>query len=527
VRLIVNLHPRIMLATDRVLVVVVVALVVGSAVCFGGAVWWFRPAATCLCFLLVGTKLAQQLIEGRVALLKSPLTLLGLLALTVGMLQLLSLPPALAHRLSPAAKEVYTHGVLTRLAKSDLPGFELREPAHCRSPATLDRAATLRWLLGAAGCLGIFWVVSHLADRLKRLYVVWGCIVAVFLLNGALALVQIIGQTDGLYGFLRPGQAPIWAPVSDNLLESPSTTVMRPLANSRAATGTAPPLRPVAVRAEPMLRFGTMIASPGAFLALASLALPLALAITLHLISPRGSREGLTSRMSQTGQGGLILLLLIMLFVSAFLVGLSAGPRFCAPFVLGLAVVGLPRAARSRWFSMGLTASLVATLGSGAMLGAAWPAVVGGRPPLPAVSWESTRVVWRESFSILQDFPILGTGLGSFATIHPYLKARDAASTTAMSSLLQFTVESGAIGLMLLALAALWCICRVPACLKLVGSADRTLAYGLIGTAVSFGLWFAVQWTVELPAVAISASALGGTWNRWLAGGTDLFIERG
>ena len=66
-----------------------------------------------------------------------------------------------------------------------------------------------------------------------------------------------------------------------------------------------------------------------------------------------------------------------------------------------------------------------------------------------------------------------------------------------------------------------------PAVLKRVGSADRTLAYGLIGAAIGFSLWSVVHWAVELPAVAISASALGGTWNRWLAGGTDLFVDRG
>ena len=31
----------------------------------------------------------------------------------------------------------------------------------------------------------------------------------------------------------------------------------------------------------------------------------------------------------------------------------------------------------------------------------------------------------------------------------------------------------------------------------------------------------------ELVAVAIAASAVGGTANRWLAGATDLFVERG
>jgi len=523
----VNLHPRILLATDRVLAAVVVALVLGSAVCFGGAVWWFRPVFAVLGFLLAGIKLAQLLIQGRMPILKSPLFLLGLLALALGILQLLPLPPPLARRLSPSAQQIYSHGVIMRLAQTDLPSVQFDEPAQSRSPATLDRAATLRWLVGAALCLGIFWGVSHFADRLGRLYLVWGCIVAAFLLNAALALVQITGQAEGLYGFLRPGQAPIWAPSLDNLLETPATMVMRPLNISSAVTGSAPMLQPMAVVPEQPSWFGTMIGSTGAFLALGSLALPLTLAIALQLVSPRGSREGLSSRLSHTGQGGLVLLMVIMLVLSAFLVGMTAGPRFCPPFILGLAVVGLPRAAGSRWLSIGLTALLAAALGLGAILVAAWPNVVGGRPPVAAVSWESTRLLWTESLSILQDFPVVGTGFGSFGAIHPYAKARDAASTTAMSSLLQCGVESGALGLGLLSLAGLWCVCRLPVCLKRVGSADRTLAYGLIGAALGFSIWFAVQWTVELPAVAISASALGGTWNRWLAGGTDLFVERG
>ena len=96
-----------------------------------------------------------------------------------------------------------------------------------------------------------------------------------------------------------------------------------------------------------------------------------------------------------------------------------------------------------------------------------------------------------------------------------------------MSSLVQWGVESGAVGLAILAATVVWSLCRLPGALERVGSADRTLAYGLIGAALGFSLWSVVHWTVELPAVAISASALGGTWNRWLAGGTDLFVDRG
>jgi O-antigen ligase len=153
--------------------------------------------------------------------------------------------------------------------------------------------------------------------------------------------------------------------------------------------------------------------------------------------------------------------------------------------------------------------------------------VVGGSPPVAAVPWERAQLLWADSLTVFRNFPIVGTGFGSFSAIHPYVKTREASSTTAMSSLLQWAAESGAVGLTLLLAATLWILCRLPGVVKRVGSADRTLAYGLIGAALGFSLWSVVHWTVELPAVAISASALGGTWNRWLAGGTDLFVDRG
>jgi O-antigen ligase len=95
-----------------------------------------------------------------------------------------------------------------------------------------------------------------------------------------------------------------------------------------------------------------------------------------------------------------------------------------------------------------------------------------------------------------------------------------------MSSLLQWWVESGFVGLGLLGAGLLWCLARLPGALRRVGSADRALAYGLIGAAAGFTVFSAVHWTVELASVALAASALAGAGNRWLAGGTDLFVER-
>jgi hypothetical protein len=514
-------------ATDGVLAVMIAALVMGSVVSFGGAVWWFCPAVATLAFLLVCTRLVQLVVQGRMPFLKSPLTLLGLLVLALGVLQSIPLPPRLARQISPVAHQVYASGGWPQLVRSDDPAAEMPEPASVRSPATLDRAATLRWLVGAAICLGIFWTVSHFVDRLGRLYLVWGSIVAGFLLNGALGLVQITGQSEGLFGVLVPERAPIWGPSLDDLLESPATAALRRLGDPSSARGSA--LEPIALVPDRPFLFGTLMGGPSAFLAIGSMGLPLALAILIHVVAPRGSRESFSDRLGHSQQGGLVILLTILLGVSAFLAGLMAGPWFCLPFAGALALVGFPSAMipGSRWSAIGLTTFVLTSLALGGALSAAWPALLGGLLPVAPVSWESTRLVWTECLPVVQEFPFVGTGFGSFRTVHPYFKTQDASPTVAMSSLLQWGVESGSLGLGILGLAALWCVYRLPGCLKRVGSADRTLAYGLIGAVAGLSLWFSVQWTLELPAVAISASALVGTGNRWLAGGTDLFVERG
>ena len=254
-----------------------------------------------------------------------------------------------------------------------------------RSPASLDRSATLRWLVEAAACLAIFWSISHYTDSLGKLYLVWGLVAAAFLFNAALAIVQITNRSDGLYGFCVAGSGSPWAPSFNDLLEAPTTAALRNLADSAdpgddMAVATS---KAVLVPTTPFL-FGTMIGSAGAFLALGALAMPLALAIVLHLLSPRGSRESLSDRLGFSGQGSLVLLLVVMMLLGSFLIGLVAGPWYCLPVLLGLAIVGLPTLLwpGSRWPALCLVMLLCGGVGLGVMLGASWPALLGGHSPV-------------------------------------------------------------------------------------------------------------------------------------------------
>ncbi len=248
----------------------------------------------------------------------------------------------------------------------------------------------------------------------------------------------------------------------------------------------------------------------------------------LQLMAPRGSRQGLWVRLAESGHGSLLVLLTLASIASALVVGLFAGASLAIPYGLAIAVVGLPSLVGTglRWKGLLLTTATAGALAGGVMLGDHWGEIVpnGGKPPRD--DFASSRGVWSDALPILKDFPTLGTGLGSFASIQPYYKSRDDASTTARSSLLQWGVESGFAGLGLLAMAGLWALIRLPGAVARVGSADRALAFGMIGAVACFVAISTIHWTVELPAVALAASAVAGTSHRWLAGGTDLFVDR-
>jgi hypothetical protein len=509
---------------DRLVAMALGALVLGTSLAFGGGVWWARPVVAGLAFALVLAWMGRVALAGPWRVLKSPLTALGAMALGLAVVQMLPLPSGLVQRVSPRSMTANSIGLIPEKALEDDPSAELPPPFLARSPLSVDRPATLRWLVGAAACLGLFVVASHHSDRFGKSQVIWGSVVAAFFVNVVLGAVQVSSHSSGLYGLYTPGSAPAWAPSIDDAMAVPSSTVLRPLGEpspSRPALAASRPDRPFLI--------GSLMGGPGAFLALGSLALPLAFGLMLQMMSPRGHREGLATRLRHSGQGSLVLLMLGLVVTGSVLVGAIAGRWPSLVFAFGLAVVGVPGTWSSGLRKTGLAATLgvLVALGAGVAIGDLSAGENPGRLPMPRVDWEGAEATWAESLPILRDFPVLGTGLGTFPAVHPYYKARDAARNTAMSSVLQWAVESGAVGLGLMATAGLWFAIRVPGAIRRVGTADRALAFGLLGSMACFGLFSAIHWTVELSGIALAASAVAGTGNRWLAGGTDLFVDRG
>lgn len=500
---------------DRMLAISLVLVLVGSVFAFGGAVWWARPVLTLLVTLMSVALLVRAGISGRVTLLRSPWTALGLAALGLALVQLAPLPAGLAAQVSFRARAAYERAAITT-------GADPEAAPPGRSPATVDRSATLRWMAGAAVCLALFSITAHYVDRVGRLRLVWGSIVTAFGLCTALGVVQLMSGGEGLYGVLKPGGGPGWAPTLADALDAPGSSLLRPVAMADGTVGVA-----VVPRPRPVQAIGPMMGGPGAYLALAALALPLALALALQTLAPRGSREPLRSRLRHEGGAARLVLLVAVLVGGSALAGAVGGPWLAAPIAVALGLTGLPAMIGSglKWSAPGLTLLAVLALGAGTRLTPALGTLEGASPLSGPDGRVAMTRVWYDAARMARDFPLVGTGLGSFPAIYPQYKQQDPSLTTAWSTLMRWWVEAGWAGLGLLGLALVWALIRLPGSIQEVGSADRALAFGLIGATVGLGLFSTVHWTVELPAIALAASAVAGTLNRWLAGGTDLFVE--
>ncbi len=514
---------KLLRLVDSTISLLLITLLLGATLAFGGGVAWAKPALATVASLLVLGLSIRMTVSGSWAVLKSPLTGLGVLGIGLALVQIAPLPASLAKRVSPRSAEVYATGILSTPGLSDDPEMDRNDAASSRSPVSLNRSATLRWVWGAMICLSVFWGVSHYTDRQNRLFLVWGTILAALGINSILIVIQLATGSNGLYGFVQPGGGRLWDPSHADILAAPGTSVLRTLGENSVDGSSAW----VVARPDRSFLLGTTFGGSGAFLGLAALALPLAIALVLQLISPRGSRESFLSRLRTQGHSTLVVMLLALIVVSSTLAGIFAARWFILPIACSVAIVGFGSSLIHGLRLMGLCVTVIALLSLmvGVVLGGAPWIEARTRPLTDPINLSEMKNTWASTSRIIRDYPVMGVGLGGFSAIEPFYKRQDASWSTASSSLLQWAAETGLPGISLLLLGFLWVLWRLPGSMSRVGTADRSLAFGMVGAAVGFGVFSVVHWTFELPSLAISASAIAGTWNRWLAGGTDLFVE--
>ena len=492
---------RVIAGADRLRLRMLVAVVIGSTLAFGGAVWWAGPVLGLAIAVLAMAGLVRAGLSGRIRVVASPLPILGLLAVGLAAFQLAPMPAGLLATIAPRSAALHDEvsgGVGT-------------------GTISLDRPATLRWLVGAAGCLAVYMAASHLADRAARLRLVVGAVVIAFGACTAIGLVQALaGPGAGTpYGMHPIGHGPWWWPSLLDARHAPGTAVFR-VAPGLGGSGGIAFARPV-----PSDSVGPLLGGTGAYLALASVGLPLAIGLALQAIAPRGSRERLELRLASQGGASRPILLASTAILGAGMVGFLVEWPFAVPVAVGIVMAGLGASwgAGVRLPAAALTASSVGAIALGLTMGTAF-----GRP-VGSPSFAEAKAGWLDGARVVREHPIWGAGFGSYPTVAPLTKTVEETPGTAGSSLIQWGAEAGLAGLALVGLGAVWFVVRVPRAIARVGSADRPMAAGLLGSAVGFGLASTVGWTVQLPAVALAASAMIGVLDRWLAGGSDLFVE--
>ena len=517
--------PRVLLprVVDGVLTVSLASLVVGGVLAFGGGAWWVPPVLGACALVAAIAWCAQVLLAGRMTWLRSPLAACGCALVALAFVQLTPLPGPVAELLSPRARAVYTTGALPELLLRDDPDAATLPAAPVRSPVSLDRAATLRWASAALVCLALFTLVSHHTDRLRRLYWIWGGVIAACFVNTAVILVQMSAASDGLYGLWTPGPGPVFTPSMLDAAAGPTALELRPLPEARAGQTAWVAAFPAATS-----QLGTMPGGPASYIALATLAGPLALAMMLQIAAPRGSRESSSQRLRHASLGSALVLLGGCLCATAALVGWLGGAVGAAPLCVGLLLAGLPSMFGTglRWFALLTTLGLLCVPAAAVCARSALAESAELNASALREDVAETLEVWRDSARIVRDFPVAGAGFGGFGAIHPYYKRRDSAWTTARGSLARLAVESGASGVAIAGLACVWCLLRLPRAMSRVGTADCALAFGMIGGGSALMLATITQAPFDTAGVALAAAAVAGTANRWLAGGTDLFVER-
>ena len=151
-----TLRIRLRDGLDQGVTVGLAGLLLGTSLAFGGGVWWARTAIVGLTMAIVLAWLGRTAMAGPWRVLKSPMTALATLAIGLGVVQLLPIPAGIEARVSPLSLSVNSIGMIPEQGLLDDPAAELPAPFLARSPISLDRPSTLRWVVGAIACLGVF-----------------------------------------------------------------------------------------------------------------------------------------------------------------------------------------------------------------------------------------------------------------------------------------------------------------------------------------------------------------------------------
>ena len=134
---------------------------------------------------------------------------------------------------------------------------------------------------------------------------------------------------------------------------------------------------------------------------------------------------------------------------------------------------------------------------------------------------ETTRYrVWVDSFQIVRDFPLVGTGLETFQFIFQKYSSVPIVLryTHAHSDWLELLVETGTAGFLLVALTVVWFFAAHLKRLPILDVTERLLGVGILISLFTFLIHSMAEFNFHIPANAYSFALLTGMgvrlWDR-------------
>lgn len=234
-----------------------------------------------------------------------------------------------------------------------------------------------------------------------------------------------------------------------------------------------------------------------------------ALLIRHYRRAPRRGAHGLVRLFSAEGGRGVVLALCLILALAGLLASFSR-----AGIALGLAAVAATAAAGGgarrlpRTLVIVLLAFLVALvpllqIGSDRLVGRYQRSVD------DLVAAGQRAMVWGDSIRMALDYPLAGSGFGTFASVYPLYRSPEVRLhySHAHNDLIQLAAEGGIAGL---AFCAMLLIPLLGTISRALAGAKGVLALGLAAALTAFLLHSLVDFNVHIPANAATAAVLAG-----------------
>ena len=467
-------------------VLVLAVMFAAAPLALGSVQWWAWGALWALAALALVITLALWLVEGRAALVAAPVVAIPALLAVVAAAQLARIPSWMLSAGGGRAAEI--HRILS-----------VADHGHI----SLEPGGTLEALIKAS--IILMAAVSALALPRSRgmLAALAGAVIAAAVVSSAVGIIQENGTSEKIYGLVSLADASSDKPYHSTALDPVLSSGVSQMSAVQVASATFF-IRSVTVGDV----FGPY-ANSNHFGGLVAIALPTLFAVLLGLMETRrevwreeggllGSTEGNLALMSVAG---------LVVGLAAAVYALSYGA--IGGLAVGFAGVALITVVRRRRFIVagavtagsilaGLATLYVTVPGLGAFVKASVGEKLAGREE-----------IWRSTARAALDFPILGTGLGTFAAVIPHYGLTEDKCLFAHNDYLQLVLEVGIPVALALAAIAVW---QFSALVKGAGSKQdaycAALSSGAAGSVAALAFHSLVDFNLHVPANALAITAI-------------------